>query len=482
MFFWIARQARSSDAAVRKRAAGKLAAGGRSARSEGPVPCHVALLLELVKDPDGEVRAAAYDGLGRVADGRAAAAMAAGLADIEKLGEMAAISLCGAAARAFEGIGSDAVPALLQLAKARSPKAREVAVVALGAIGGADAERALVAALQDNRSSVRQVAVRALARSAAAGSIGSLSAALEHRDPATRRTAIEAMIDMKGDDASRALARRTSDPDRAVREAAVRALARQGSPDAVDALLGVFQGQDRDLRQLAAAALKELAWQPATPEQRALRAIVVGDYQAAAAEGHAAIELLGALVTDKSVAVRKAATEALGRTSHAAAVKPLLLSLQDGDGAVRHTAAEALVRVGAPSAVAVAAAVHEAARAAAPDIVVRIGGPAAAPLVDLLEQGEPFTHEGVQVRRIADDQAGEQAGRAAHLLGRLIGQAAPTIDAQVLGRVARLRDLVSVREITPASRRDAVTTVADVVVDCKELRGRAAAELDRRKV
>lgn len=480
MFFWTARQARSADAGVRKHAAARLGAGGRG-RSTGPAPRHVVLLLELARDPDGTVRAAAFDALGRVADGRVVEEMSAGLKDLEKLGEPAATWVRDAAARAYQAIGQEAVLALVKLSKEKSQKAREAAVTALGAIGGADAERTLVAALQDSRSSVRQLAIRALARTAATGSIGSLAAALEHRDPATRRSAIDAMTDVHGGEAARALARLTRDSDSGVREAAVRALAKNGSPEAIDALLVVFEGPDRALRQLATAALKDLEWQQTTPAQRALGAILHGDYAAAAAEGEAAIEPLGACLTDKSPGVRSAVAAALGLTSHPSAVRPLLVSLQESDPTVRQAAGDALVRIGAPAAAPLACAVHETVRAAAPDIVARIGGPAAAPLLDLLEQGDPFASDGVEVRRVADEQEGEQAERAAHLLGRLLGHAARDVDRQALGRAARLRDIVRVREIMPASRRDSVTTVVDTVVDCKDLRGRAAAELERRK-
>jgi HEAT repeat protein len=480
MFFFIARQARSSWAPTRKRAAQKLAAGGRLEGS-GPLPRHVSVLLELVKDADADVRAVAYEGLGRVADGRAVADMAAGLKDVDKLGEPGAAAVREAAARAFQGIGVSAVPALEQLTKDKSQKAREAAVAALGGIGGADAERALVAALQDNRSSVRQLAVRALARTAVAGSIGSLSAALEHRDPATRRSAVEAVVDMKVADAVPSLARLTRDADSNVREAAVRALGRHASPQAIDALIVVFEAPDRALRQLAAAALNDLEWQPATAEQRALRAILRGEYQVAAAEGEAAIEPLSALVADKSAAVRRAVAEALGLTAQAAAVRPLLQALQDGDAAVRQAAADALVRIGVPAAAPLACAIHETVRTAAPDLLARIGGAAAAPLLQLLEQGEPFVRDGAQVRRVADEQESEQAARVAHLLTRLLGHAARDVDRDALGRIAHLRDIVRVREVMPVNRRESVTTVIDTVVDAQELRDRAAAELGRRK-
>ena len=480
MFFFIARQARSAWAPTRKRAAQKLATGGRLEGS-GPLPRHITLLLELVKDPDADVRAVAYEGLGRVADGRAVGDMAAALKDVDKLGEPGATAVREAAARAFQGIGSSAVPALADLTRDKSQKAREAAVAALGGIGGTDAERALVAALQDSRSSVRQLAVHALARAAAAGSIGSLSAALGHRDPATRRSAVEAAAEMKGGDVAPALARLTRDADGNVREAAVRALGRHGSPQAIEALLVVFEGQDRTLRELAASALKDLEWQPATAEQRALRAILRGEYGVAAAEGEAAVDLLSALLGDKSASVRRAVVGALGLTAQAAAVRPLLQALQDGDAAVRQAASDALVQIGMPAATPLACAVHESVRAAAPDLLARIGGAAAAPLLQLLEQGEPFVRDGAQVRRVADEQEADQAARVAHLLARLLGSAARDVDRGTLGRTAHLHDIVRVREVMPANRRDSVTTFIDTVVDCQELRDRAAAELDRRK-
>jgi HEAT repeat protein len=481
MFFLIARQARSHDAAARKRAAEKLGAGGRSGNREGGLPRRVTLLLDLVKDADFGVRAAAYDALGRVADARALDMMAAGLKDIDKAGEAAATAVRDAAARAFQAMGPEAAAALVGLARDKNTRTREAAVAALGGIGGADAERSLVAALQDPRSSVRQIAVQSLARSAAPGSIGALAPALEHRDPATRRSAIEALADIKAAEAAGALSRLTRDGDRGVREAAVRGLIRHGSSEAIEGLFAVFEGQDRDLRQLAAAGLKGLDWQPSTPGQRALRAILLGDYEAAAAEGEPAVDPLAALLGDKSPAVRTAVSEALGRTARPSAIRPLLAALQDHDAGVCQAASDALVQVGAASAAPLACAVHEAARAAATDVVLRIGAPAAAPLLDLLEQGEPFVNDATEVRRVADDEEAERAERAAHLLVRLLGQAGRAFDAQVLGRAARARDVVRVREILPASRRDSVTTVVETVVDCEELRHRAAAELERRR-
>ena len=126
------------------------------------------------------------------------------------------------------------------------------------------------------------------------------------------------------------------------------------------------------------------------------------------------------------------------------------------------------------------AAVHESARAVAGDIVLRIGAPAAAPLLDLLEEGEPYERDGVRMRRLAGEAQAEQAGRAAQMLARLLGQAAAAVQPEVLRRAAHLLDLVTVREVLPASRRDTMTTAVDVVVDCNGVRGRATAELERR--
>ena len=403
--------------------------------------------------------------------------MAVGLKEIEKLGEPAATSVRDSAVRVFEGIGADALPALLQAAKDKSPRAREVAVAALGGIGGPEAERTIVAALQDGRSSVRQVAIQTLARSGVAGPVGSLSAALTHRDPATRRSAIDAMTGMTGSDSVHALARLTADPDRSVREAAVRALARQGSADAVDALLAVFEGADRELRPLAAAALKNLDWQPATARQRALGAIIGGDYQAASAEGEAAIDGLAALMTDKSAAVRKAVAQALGETRAPGAVRPLLAAVQDGDAAVRQAAAAALARIGAPAVAPLVAAVHETARAVAGDVVLRIGAPAARPFSTCSRRASR------QERAASGCAAGRRgAGRtsragSADARAPARHQAAAAVQPEVLRRAAHLLDLVTVREVLPASRRDTMTTAVDVVVDCNGVRGRATAEL-----
>lgn len=487
MFFFIARQARSKSAAARRRAAEKLGAGGRVTGDGSAIPRNVALLLDLARDAEPEVRAAAYESLAATADRRAIEGVVSSLKDIEKLAEPGAIAVRDAAARTLQGIGGDALPALLRLSKDKSPKLREIAITAMGGIGGADVEAALVAALQDSRSSVRQAAIHSLARTAAEGSIGSLQAALDHRDPATRKTAVEALSRVKGAPAVQALRRLTRDSDRGVREATVKALASQASAEAVEVLLAVFEGQDREMRGLAAAALKDLDWQPTTAAQRALRAMLKGDYEAAAAEGQAAVEPLAALLADKTASVRKAAIDALGATAHESAIKPLMLSLQDSDAAVRQAAADALVRLGPMAVRPVACAVHEAVKLAAGTIVVRIGPAAAEPLLDILEHGEVFHAEGLHpgqpprtVTRVRDDEDAERAEQAHHLIGQLLDHVRDAISTSVLTRMGHVRDVVRVRDVLPTNPREAPTTVVDTVVDCHVLRERAMGIAKRR--
>jgi HEAT repeat protein len=426
------------------------------------------LLLDLIKDAHPEVRAAAYDSLGRIADGTCAGPMTSALEDTDSLGEQGGAFVREAASQALQHIGAGAIPALLRLAKNKNPRLRETAIAALAGIGGADAEPALVAALQDARSSVRQLAIQWLA-SNAASPVQALAAALAHRDAATRRGAVDALSEVTGPDVTGALARATRDT-------------RQRTPEAIAALVGVFEGQDRGLRQLAAAGLKGVDWHPATPDQRALRAILAGDYLAAGAEGRPAVEPLAALLTDKSAAVRKAASEGLGATRDESAIKPLVSALQDHDPGVRRAAADALVAVGPASIGPLVSAVHELARAAAPDVVLAMGPPAVMPLLDVLDRGEPYTHDGAVTRRVEDDEEAERAERASQLLNRLLGHAAHDIEAGALARAAHLRDVVRVREVMPASKRESTTTVVETVVDCKDLRARADAERERRKV
>jgi HEAT repeat protein len=476
MFFLIARQAKSPDSSNRKRAAEKLGAGGRMSGSD--VPRHVTLLLDLTRDPDAGVRAAAFQSLGRVADASVVAKMTDGLKDLDKIGEPGATALRDAAADAFQAIGPIGVSALATIAKDKNVKVREAAVLALGHIGGEQAEAALTTALEDSRSSVRQLAVHGLARTAASGKNQALAVALQHRDAATRKSAVEAMADVRTPEAAKGVARLTRDSDRGVREAAVRTLGRQASAEAIDALLAVFEGTDRDLRELAAAALKGLDWQPATPSQRALRAIVRGEFREAASEGAVAVELLAALVADKAPATRKAAVEALGHTAHESAVRPLLLALQDADAGVRHAAGDAIVQLGPAAVPHIADSVHDAVHALAPDIVVRIGPPAVPPLIDLLEQGDPYQADadatGAQavVTRVADQTEAERAVRAAHLLSRVLGST-DTLDRTSAARLARLRDIVRVQEVMPTNRRELPTTLVETVVDCQHLRDRA---------
>ncbi|MBE3132392.1 MAG: HEAT repeat domain-containing protein, partial [Acidobacteria bacterium] len=362
---------------------------------------------------------------------------------------------------------------------------------ALGTIGGPEAVPPLATALRDDRSHLRQAAAKALAAIGGDEARGTLLAALGHKDPATRASVAQALATLADTRAVSALAAALGDREKAVRESAVAALGALGSSDAIEALLAAFEGQDRDVRQIAAAVLRERPWSPANPRQRAIRAVLLGEFGAALAEGAAATGPLLIALQDKDGRARSQAAEALGAIGDPRAVGPLVDALADHDDQVRTAAAQALARLGpaaAPAVIEALGARSGPVRAAASEILARIGEERAiAPLLSELAtvrtghgaaRRPMAAHHGVEVALLGQDEDVVQVRRTAETLRTLLTHAAARVPVPDLERAAGLRDLVEAISRDP---RGGSAPVLAEEVSCADVRELARQELARRR-
>lgn len=210
-----------------------------------------------------------------------------------------------AAAEALVQIGdARAVEPLIATLKDWSPDVRKAAIEALGQIKNTRAIEPLIAALKhEDRSGMRRAAAEALGQVKDARAAESLIVALQDGAHEVSIAAAEALGRI-GAPAVEPLVAALKDGDSAMRKTAVEALIKIGAAPAVEPLIAVLKDGNRDMRNSAASALG-----------------MIGDARA--------VEPLIAALKDKDSAVRSLATRALGQIGNTRAVEPLIAALKD---------------------------------------------------------------------------------------------------------------------------------------------------------
>jgi HEAT repeat protein len=241
-------EAARGDAAMHVRIAALDAIGA----ADGPGAADV--LLPYAAAPHADLAAAALRALGRVTDGRAAAALLSALRSDDGVRRLAAVTGLGALAT------GDAVEALQWTAGADADAAvARAAIDALSRIGraaGAVADAAvgaLIALAADPGR--RPDAVSALCALPHAR-IPRVAAGLQHPHPGVRRAIVAALGRMQHPDASTAIRTALEDADPRVREEAVTVLDRLGVGGLTRAFMQISrEDPSRAVRQAASAAL-----------------------------------------------------------------------------------------------------------------------------------------------------------------------------------------------------------------------------------
>lgn len=150
------------------------------------------------------------------------------------------------------------LPILLRAIEDPDPMTREIAAQGLGYLGHARAAQALGKALKDPDTHVRRRAAAALITSPAEPVQRELTdAALRDPDEMVRRFAVEALGWIDDPRVALALIRAAVDPSSEVRRYAAQQLARTDHPAALEALVRLFKDEDEDVRWAAVQAVAD---------------------------------------------------------------------------------------------------------------------------------------------------------------------------------------------------------------------------------
>ncbi len=225
--------------------------------------------------------------------------------------------------------------------------------------GDANAIRVALAALDDPKPSIRRLAVEMLARMRAASAASAIVESLHDRDPDVRVAAIQALGELEAQQAANSMVVLLGDADAEVRANALRVLPKLWPPvtlvlvGAVESLLSDPTVQVRAQAAVALAhfgevnralpALDALLRDP-NPDTRCRALGALGEIAAARPKRPVEFHLAPVIkaLRDESIAVRRAACQALEQARDESAIDALIACLGDRDASVRGAAAQAL--------------------------------------------------------------------------------------------------------------------------------------------
>jgi HEAT repeat protein len=200
---------------------------------------------------------------------------------------------------------------------------RLAAVEALTPLKDPAAVEPLAGLLRDDSPAIRQAAVIALADRGGFRVVEPLVGALQDRDPDVRATAAPAVY-----------RRLMTDPDQDARRATAAALGRIRDVNAVEALTKAVMDADEDVRVASVRALQAIG------DVRAVAPLIV-------VLAHEQVR--GKSDGRSSLAVERAASQALDVLCNAAAIGPLQAALEHDDTEVRELAVRRLAHIGSPA-------------------------------------------------------------------------------------------------------------------------------------
>ena len=331
-------------------------------------------LIELLEDPDKDIRITAMEALRERKEGSAVPRLVAALQDREKEVRWIAASALGvigdpsalpalrealndhdkkvriAAAWALGKMAdASAVPLLKDLLKDADREVREYAAMVLGETGGPAAVPALIDALKDKNAMVQITAAVALGK---IGDKTAASALVEAVKTLEDFRVADALAKIQDESIVPALVDALQDPDKKVRENAANALGVMQDKRAVPALIAALSDTEIWVRARAVLALEKLAERSAVPALIPLLHDADPNVRgyAAGALGKlgdsSVVPLLTDALKDPSQWVRLSAAEALGKVGDKTAIAALIAALKDRDEHVQRKAAEALGKLG----------------------------------------------------------------------------------------------------------------------------------------
>ncbi len=260
--------------------------------------------------------------------------------------------------RAIEGLaklgGSQAVKPILKCLSSDDFTVRSAAANALGELGDGRAFEPLVRALLDSQYQVALAACGSLGKMGDQRAVEPLTRVLQHSSPDVRTAAVVALGRLRDKQAAMPVIQLLKDNDPDVREAAVTALGLMGNEEAIEHLVVALIDPENSIREAASYALRRLEpyWERSEAASRGIpklqAALKSGEYRVRHSAADA-LKKLGvsndkenSLVTDGDGALRK----------RQAAHTILLSLLSEKDPHFRQAAAEALGRIGLASSIA----------------------------------------------------------------------------------------------------------------------------------
>ncbi|WP_437666292.1 HEAT repeat domain-containing protein [Sorangium sp. So ce1182] len=257
-------------------------------------------------DPDPEVRAAACDALGRIAEPRSARA-------------------------------------LFPLLDDPNPRVVHAAMTAIQCLGGADVEALALSAAREGTPSMRRSALRILAYFAPPSALPIFIDGLRDPDLRVRERAIHGLASCAEPGAIEALVAVAADPSGRVRAVAMRALGQTSQRDArvIEALLAGLRDDDAWVRYYACQSLGKLGWEAAAGAIAERLRDESGQVRVAAVEalsgikGDLALAALEAAARESDTDMRRSALIGLGIAGREESLPTLLGALSSPDVATR---------------------------------------------------------------------------------------------------------------------------------------------------
>ncbi|WP_437290513.1 HEAT repeat domain-containing protein [Sorangium sp. So ce406] len=345
-------------------------------------------------DPDPEVRAAACDALGRIADPRAASA-------------------------------------LFPLLDDPNPRVAHAAMAAIQCLGGAEVEALALSAARDGSPAMRRAALRILAYFAPPSALPLFVEGLRDPDMRLRERAIHGLACFAEPAAIEALVGVAADPSARVRAVAMRAIGQSSRRDArvIEALLRGLRDEDAWVRYYACQSLGKLGWEAAAGAIAERLRDESGQVRVAAVEalsgikGDLALAALEEAARDSDTDMRRSALIGLGIAGREESLPTLLGALASPDVATRLVGVSAISGFSSPEVlpalVRAAADVDESVRATATSfiagrpgleatrslIALIVATRAPAPLLAALSAPVPGRVEGIlEALATADDE------------------------------------------------------------------------------
>ncbi|MGK3964625.1 HEAT repeat domain-containing protein [Sorangium sp. So ce118] len=256
-------------------------------------------------DPDPEVRAAACDALGRIAEPRSARA-------------------------------------LFPLLDDPNPRVVHAAMTAIQCLGGAEVEALALSASREGTPAVRRSALRILAYFAPPSALPIFIEGLRDPDLRVRERAIHGLASCAEPGAIEALVSVATDPSGRVRAVAMRALGQsQRDSRVIEALLAGLRDEDAWVRYYACQSLGKLGWEAAAGAIAERLRDESGQVRVAAVEalsgikGDLALAALEAAARESDTDMRRSALIGLGIAGRQESLPTLLGALSSPDVATR---------------------------------------------------------------------------------------------------------------------------------------------------